>query len=102
MLELIKPSPILIIFVTTFGILMHDMHIDKATTAAIALPAYVAASGALEKALTPNYHVHVERADSLSTLPKLQQPRDDGRRYVQNKKLQLSGGGEAVSLWPST
>ncbi len=59
MLSLIKPSPIAIIFITTFGILMHDMHIDKAATAAVTLPTYVASSGALEKAITPAYHVHV-------------------------------------------
>lgn len=102
MLALIKPSPIFIIIATTLGIMMHDMHLDHAATAAIALPSYVATSGALEKTLSPTYHIHVERAEtSASSLPKLQQPREDTRRYVQNKKLNYSGGGDAVSLWPS-
>jgi len=103
MLSLIKPSPILIIIVTAFGILMHDMHLDKAATAAIASPSYTATSGSLEKTFTPSYHVHVERAQTAtSSLPNLQQPREDTRRYIQNKKLQYTGGGDAVSLWPST
>jgi hypothetical protein len=102
MLSLIKPSPILIIIVTTFGILMHDMHLDKATTAVIAAPSYNETSGSLEKTLTPSYHIHVERAEATSSLPNLQQPREDTRRYIQNKKLQYSGGGDSVSLWPSS
>ena len=104
MLTFIKPSPILIILVTTFGIVMHDMHLDKAATAAISLPAYTASTGALEKTLTPNYHIHVERAEIprfSSSLPNIQPPRDDGRKYIQNKKLLFSGGGDTVSLWPS-
>lgn len=101
MLSFIKPSPILIIIVTTFGILMHDMHLDKAATAALATPSYTATNGSLEKTLTPSYHVHVERADAgPSSLPKFQQPREDTRRYVQNKKVQFIGG-DTVSLWPS-
>lgn len=104
MLSLIKPSPILIIIVTTFGILMHDMHIDKAATAAIAPPSYASTTGALEKTLTPSFHIHVERPEMprfASSLPNLQPPREDGRRYIQNKRLLFTGGGDTLSLWPS-
>jgi len=98
-----KTSSIVVVFITTFGVLMHDMHLDKAATAAVALPAFIASTGALEKAMTPHYHTHVERASIprlSSSLPKVRPPRDDGRKYVQNKKVMLACG-DAVSLWPS-
>lgn len=108
MLKLIKPAPVLLTVLTLAGILMHDMHIDKATAVAIALPAVVASSGALEKVITPTYHTHVERASIprysssfRSSLPNIQPPREDDRRYIQNKKLMFMGGGDALTIWPS-
>lgn len=107
MLKLIKPAPIVLTFLTLVGILMHDMHIDKATTVAVSLSAAVATAGALEKGITQNYHTHVERASLprystfRSSLPNIQPPRDDDRRYIQNKKLLFIGGSDTVSLWPS-
>lgn len=107
MLQFIKPTPIIITIVTVFGILMHDMHIDRATTVAIALPVLLASAESLDKVISSNYHTHVERASLprysafRSSLPNVQPPRDDDRRYIQNKKLVFSGGGDAVSLWPS-
>ena len=82
---------------------MHDMRLDKAAAAAITLPAFVASTSMLEKALSPTFHTHVERASIPrgSSLPNMKPPRDDGRKYIQNKKLILSGGGDAVSIWPS-
>lgn len=85
---------------------MHDIHLDKAA-AVVSLPSYIASSGALEKStLSPHYHTHVERAalprpsTFRSTLPNTQPPRDDGRRYFQNKKVVLTSG-DAASYWPS-
>lgn len=114
MLKFIKPAPVIAITALTLvGILMHDMHIDKATTVAISLPALAAASGslesgALEKGITPSYHTHVKRAELprytsafRSSLPNMQPPRDDDRRYIQNKKLMYMGGGDTISIWPS-
>lgn len=107
MLKFIKPVPIILTVITMFGVLMHDMHIDKATTVAIALPAMLATTGALDKAINPSYHTHVERAELpryttfRSTLPNIQPPRDDDRRYIQNKKLLFVGGGDSIGLWPS-
>lgn len=113
MLKIIKTVPVVAVTVTTLvGILMHDMHIDKATTVAMVAPAALAATGvgmAYEKvAISQNYHTHVERASLpkvstsfRSSLPNIQPPRDDDRRYIQNKKLMYMGGGDAVSLWPS-
>ena len=107
MLKFIKPTPIIVTVFTLVGILMHDMHIDKATAVAIATPATVTA-GASEKVISPNYHTHVERVSIprfttafRSSLPNIQPARDDDRRYVQNKKLMYMGGGDTLTLWPS-
>ena len=113
MLKFIKAVPVLAVSTFTLvGILMHDMHIDKATSIAMLAPSALAATGtgaAYEKVISQNYHTHVERASLpkintsafRSTLPNIQPPRDDDRRYIQNKKLMYMGGGDAVSLWPS-
>jgi len=127
MLPLLNPAPLVLIATMTMGILMHDMHIDKATTLAVMPAAATRAASAqksgeklspekisastatVERVIVPNYHTHVERASLprvatsvfRSSLPKIQQTRDDDRRYIQNKKLLLSGGGDAVSIWPS-
>lgn len=105
----INPAPIIVVFVTATGVLMHDMHLDKATVGAISLPVFVAATGAaLDKAISPNYHTHVERAEFprvsskfRSSLPKAQPTREDNRRYIQKTKLNFSSGGDAASFWPS-
>jgi hypothetical protein len=106
MLNFIKPVPVIITtFLTLMGLLMHDMHIDKATVVAVSLPAVVASSGALEKSINPSYHTHVERVSVgsafRSTMPNMHPPRDDDRRYIQNKKLLFMGGGDTQSFWPS-
>ena len=108
MFKFIKPLPIIVTLITTTGILIHDMHIDKAATVAIALPALVASTGALEKVISPNYHTHVERAEIprsntsvRSSLPNVRPPRDDDREYTQNEKLLFMGGGDAMRIWPS-
>lgn len=106
-----KLAPTLITLLTTVGILSHEMHIDRATTVAVALPAVIAAAataGAAEVMISQNHHTHVERAsipkinsDSMrSPLPNVKPSRDDDD-YTQDKKLLLMGGGTASSLWPS-
>lgn len=107
MLQIIKSiPPVLITLITMFGVLMHDTRMDKVSVA-IALPVIaVGSAAALEKAITPNYHTHVERASLerasfRSSLPNMQPPRDDDRRYIQNKKLLFMGGSDAVGIWPS-
>lgn len=108
MLKITKPATVTLTFLTLAGLLMHDMHIDRATTVAIAMPTAAATTGAYEKVISPNYHTHVERASIprvntqfRSNLPNMQPPRDDDRRYIQNKKLLYLGGGDALTLWPS-
>ena len=104
----IKPLPIVISLMTAAGLLMHDTHLDKATYVAVSVPSAIVAVGALEKAMTPHYHTHVDRVSGpnrsnsyRSSLPNSKPPRDDDRRYIQNKKLLYAGGGDAVHLWPS-
>lgn len=108
MLKFIKPAPIILTVFTLVGILMHDMHLDKVTTVAVSQAAASASTGAFERVITPSYHTHVERVSLpryttsfRSSLPNIQPPRDDERRYVQNKKLMYMGGGDTLTLWPS-
>ncbi len=103
-----KLAPIAITLMTTLGILSHEMHIDRAATVAVTVTVAAVSVGALEKVISQNYHTHVERASLpkvnpafRSSLPNIQPPRDDDRRYIQNKKLMYMGGGDAMSLWPS-
>jgi len=103
-----KLAPLAITLMTTLGILSHEMHIDRAATVAVTVSVAAVSVGALEKIISQNYHTHVERASLpkvstsfRSSLPNIQPPRDDDRRYIQNKKLMYMGGGDAVSLWPS-
>jgi hypothetical protein len=108
MLQFIKPLPVILTLITSLGIITHDMHIDKATTVAIMIPASITSTGALEKAINPSLHTHVERVslpryttNFRSSLPNIHPTRDDDRRYVQNKKLMFMGGSDSISLWPS-
>lgn len=108
MLQIVKPIPILFTFATVFGVLVHDMHIDRAATAAVALPAALATAATADFLLKSNQHTHVDRISlgkntsaQRAPLPKAQPPRDDDKRYVQQKKLAYSGGDTSGSLWPS-
>jgi len=103
-----KLAPFLITIMTTAGILSHEMHIDRATTMAMTVSIAAISVAALDTFITQNHHTHVERASlpkfstsMRSSLPNTQPPRDDDRKYVQNRKLMFMGGGDAASLWPS-
>jgi hypothetical protein len=100
-------APIILSVSTALGVLVHDMHVDRATTAVITIPVAVATAGAAAY-IGSSDHTHVERASIprhmaplRSSLPKIQPPRDDDRRYVMTKKLYLTGGGDQSYLWPS-
>lgn len=109
MLQFIKPLSIILVFITATGVLVHDMKIDKAAHMALTLPALVASGGALAASVAKMDHVHVERASAPrmanifhSSLPKVNPPRDDDKRYSQSKKsLSMSGGNDQSMLWPS-
>lgn len=89
-----------------FGVLLHDMHIDRAATVAVALPSAIATFGAADSLIKATSHTHVERAAfpkqftaASSTMHRIQ-PRDDDRRFIQNKKLYFDGGDKGI-IWPS-
>jgi len=114
----LKPLPLALVAAMTTGILLHDMHLDKVATVVAVLPSQSKVTTAeklsveklpatAERIIVPNYHTHVERVSLprvsafRSTLPNMQPSRDDDRRYVQNRKILMGGGGDALSLWPS-
>ncbi len=108
MTPFIKPTAIVLVFITAAGILLHDLNIDKATKVAFAAPAALAMTGAAH-VVARIEHVHVERASApkmasifTSSLPKISPPNNDDKRYVQVKKhVSLSGGADQSLLWPS-
>lgn len=104
---LINPAPLIFTIATTFGVLIHDTQIDRASTLALSVPAALVGYAAADAASKSGDHVHVERASVghrlgalRSSMPRVQ-PRDDDRRYIQTKKLYF-GTGDTISLWPST
>ncbi len=107
MLPILNPTPYLFTFAVMFGVLVHDMNIDKATKVAFAPPAALASTAAAnvaEPIVSRTEHTHVERASIgaySSTMPKTQPPRDDDRRYIQNKKQSTGGTTDPTLIWPS-
>jgi hypothetical protein len=105
---LINPLPLLLTLTTTFGVLVHDTQIDRATTTALALPAAFATFGAADAALKfGDAHTHVERVNAAKTLqelrsgqPRMQARNDDEKKFVFNKKFTFDSGGSQYS-WPS-
>jgi hypothetical protein len=103
----IKPLPLIFTLATAAGVLLHDTQVDRATSAAIAMPAVAAVTYmAIDNATKTNEHIHVERAHAAhqkmtlrASLPRLQ-PRDDDRRYQLSKKLYF-GGADNEYIWPS-
>lgn len=94
-----------LVLATTAGVLMHDTQIDKATVVAFAAPAALAAFALADIASKSNEHTHVEKVSSSSNLgysrfvPKVP-PREENRRYIQEKKLAIIDG-DAKTIWPS-
>ena len=98
-------APIVFTISVAAGVLLHDVHLDKVATVALAAPAALAAYGAAHMVGGGIDHVHVERVAFSnqsrvfhSTLPKVT-PRDNENRYIQPKKTIV--GGDSTSLWPS-
>ncbi|MDB5163240.1 MAG: hypothetical protein JWN28_848 [Candidatus Saccharibacteria bacterium] len=106
MQKTINLATIFFTLAVTAGVLFHDMHLDKATTVAFALPAVLATYGAAHL-VGGSEHIHVERVafsnqSSVyhSSLPKVT-PRDNENRYIQGKKSYTSGDNGDTQLWPS-
>lgn len=106
----INPAIAIFTLVTAFGVMIHDMQLDRATGVALALPATVLiAYAAIDSGLKGgDSHVHVERATAPSHINSLRamvprlQPRDDeDRQTLSGKRVVYYSGGPDVSLWPS-
>jgi hypothetical protein len=103
----INPLPLIFTIAATFGVLVHDTQVDRATTVALAMPAAFATFAAVDSVIkSSEQHVHVERvamphhlASLGNSLPRIQ-PRDDDRRYVQSKKIAF-GSMDSGYIWPS-
>ena len=105
---LINPLTLLLTLTTSFGVLIHDTQIDRATSTALAVPIALATFGAADVALKTNEaHTHVEKVNVAKTLQELRsgQPRiqirnDEDRRYVSAKKFTSNGLGSEYN-WPT-
>jgi len=102
---IINLFPVILSLSTVAGVLVHDMHVDRAATLAIVLPTLAATALTADQFIGGHAHVHVERAEPGQTfrsgLPKTQPPRDDERKYVSNKKAHLGFGYDQGYVWPS-
>lgn len=104
-----NPAPLIFISAILTGLLVHDFNIDKVTKIAMTPIAGSAATSAAAMAISQSFHTHVERASAPrvtpqynSSLPKVNPPRDDDKRYAQTKKsIYTSGGDDRNYLWPS-
>ena len=104
-----NPAPLLFISAILTGLLVHDFNIDKVTKIAMTPVSSSAASNTAAMAITQSFHTHVERGSSPrvtpqynSSLPKVNPPRDEDKRYTQSKKnVYTSGGNDRNYLWPS-
>ena len=103
----INIAPLLFVSAILTGLLVHDFNIDKVAKIAMTSSSAIAASSVAAMAVSQSFHTHVERASAPkvttqynSSLPKVNPPRDDDKRYIQSKKHILVSGGNAT-LWPS-
>lgn len=104
---IINPLTLLLTLTTSFGVLVHDTQIDRATTTALALPAAFATIGAADAAIKfGDAHTHVERVNLAKTLqelrsgqPRIQARNDDEKKFVYNKKFAFDSAGSQYN-WP--
>lgn len=109
MSNFINTTSIAVIVAILTGLLVHDLNLDKATKLAFAPPAAGAVYTGAAHVIARSEHIHVERGSATksnsiyhSSPPRVYPPRDDDKRYIQNKKnLALSGGDGRSQLWPS-
>ncbi|MDB5166975.1 MAG: hypothetical protein JWN26_120 [Candidatus Saccharibacteria bacterium] len=105
---LLNPLPILLTLAASFGVLVHDTQVDRATTTALALPAAFANFGGADVAIKLNDpHVHAENFSVENNIEQLHsgqprtQPRgDEDKKYISVKKFVSDGMGSEYH-WPS-
>lgn len=90
----IKPLVLLLTLVTGIGVLVHDTHVDKASTIALTAPVVVAGYGLAHSVefKTNDPHTHVERASEslrriVTAQPRLHTRFTDEKKYISPKKL---------------
>jgi hypothetical protein len=103
----INPLSVLLTITTSFGVILHDTQIDRATSTALTIPVAIATFGAAEVVLKLNDpHIHTERfsaptnAESLRSGQPRTPVRDDDKKYVSVKKYVSDGMGSEYH-WPS-
>lgn len=99
---LLNPLPVLLTLSTTFGVLVHDLHLDQVTSVAT-VPAIVAVAGVgfIDPNLKWNEHVHPEKSSVRinGSQPRVQ-PRSEDKKYVSHKKYTSNAYSSDYS-WPS-
>ncbi len=87
----LNPLAILLTLSTATGVLVHDTHIDKATTTVLATPAAVTNYDSNTKSIQFNsdFHTHIERGATAQTLHSFRthQPRITPRVTEDKKHL---------------
>ena len=91
---LLNPLAILISLSTATGVLVHDMHIDAAASAVVAMPATIGNYDISSKlAGFGDAHTHVERGAMAQAIINLQgqnpriQPRVEDKKYLLQKRV---------------
>ena len=93
---ILNPFAIFISLTTATGILVHDTHIDAATSTALSMPAVIASHDISNKlaSLGGDAHTHVERGAAAQAVINLQSknPRIDprvmdGKKYFLQKRV---------------
>lgn len=100
---LVKLTAVLVSAVGTAGILIHDVHVDRMTLVAFSAAGALATYASVENILQKSDHIHVEGGNVGKSQVGVNKNRirDDHRKYIQNRKVLVSGGDEQNSLWPS-
>ena len=110
MTPLVNITAILMSSTTLFGLLFHDMHLDRAAGVALGIPvvattiAGTAAADALLKKAHAHTHVHSIEAPqrhAVRNMPNMQAPREEQRKGTA-KKVHLHFGADNGIIWPST
>lgn len=103
----LNPLPILLTLMTSFGVLMHDTQVDRATSTALTLPSGFSNYSAADTPIKlSDPHVHTERINVQNNIEQLHttqarlQTRDDDKKYVSVKKYVSDGMGSGYH-WPA-
>lgn len=97
---LINPLPLILTLTTSFGVLLHDTQIDRATITALTIPAIIASYGSADTALKASEgHTRTERVSVASGEPRVQPRGNDDKKYVIGKKFRASLHGSDYA-WP--